>query len=275
MIKRILVALSGTPFTASAIRQAVELARHHDAAVTGVTVVDLKRLEDLGPVPIGGGASASSLAKVRVNVTREHVEEEIARFEKACRDEDIQFVTDRETGDAFDRLVELWRYHDITIIGLRGLFEYGVVHNPNDQVIRLIRHGVRPVIAVAEEHHHVSRVLIAYNGSMESAMSMKRFAQMNIWPDVKVKVACFGFDDPRAMPLLTDATAYLRAHGYDPEAESIAEGPKEGLLKHVAEWKADLVVMGATSRSRIMKLVMGETAQEALMNAGIPLLISQ
>jgi nucleotide-binding universal stress UspA family protein len=275
MVRRILVALSGTPLTPIAVEQAVELAQRHQAAVTGVTVVDLARLADVGPIPLGGGAAAHSLAAHRVEITQERVEQEIANFEKACRNASISYIVDRETGDPFDRLLELWRYHDLTIIGLRGLFEYGVVHNPDDQVIRLIARGVRPIIAVSGEHRPVNRVLIAYNGSMESAMAMKRFAQMRLWPDVTVKIACFGFDDDKALPLLADATAYLRAHGLEPEAESLPGYPKEGLLKHAAEWKADMVVMGSTSRSRIMKLVMGETALEALMHAGEPLFLSQ
>ncbi|UCD74294.1 MAG: universal stress protein, partial [Phycisphaerales bacterium] len=247
MVKRILVALSGTPFTASAVAQAVEIAQRFDASVTGVTLVDIERLADVGPVPLGGGAAAASLAEHRAEVTAERIETEIVDFEKTCQDAGISFAVDRETGDAFDRLLELWRYHDVTILGLRGLFEYGVVHNPDDQIIRLIKHGVRPLIAVAREHKPIRRVLIAYNGSMESAMAMKRFGQLVLWPDVSVKIACFGFDDDRALPLLTDATVYLRSHGLDPEVESLPGYPECGLLKHVEQWKADLVVMGATS----------------------------
>jgi len=247
----------------------------HGASITGVTVVDTERLSEVGPVPLGGASAAHALAEHRIAITKEHVEQEIANFEKACSNAGVDFIVDREGGDAFDRLLELWRYHDLTIIGLRGLFEYGVVHNPDDQIIRLIHHGVRPIIAVSDVHRPIKRVLIAYNGSMESAMAMKRFAQMGIAPDVVVKVACFGFDDDKALPLLTDATTYLRAHGLDPEAESLPGYPKEGLIAHAQEWNADMVVMGSTSRSRIMKLVLGETALEALMNAGMPLFLSQ
>jgi len=55
MIKRILLGLGGTPFTDVAIERAVELAKGHDALITGVTVVDTKQLAQVGPVPLGGG----------------------------------------------------------------------------------------------------------------------------------------------------------------------------------------------------------------------------
>ena len=138
MVRRILVALSGTPYTPVAIALALELAKRHDAAVTGVTIVDLPALSDVGPIPIGGSAAAHSLAEHRMQITQERVEEEIANFEKACRNASINYVVDRESGDPFDLLMELWRYHDLTVIGLRGLFEYGVVHHPDDEIVRQI-----------------------------------------------------------------------------------------------------------------------------------------
>jgi nucleotide-binding universal stress UspA family protein len=149
------------------------------------------------------------------------------------------------------------------------------VHNPDDQIAKLIQRGVRPIPAAPSEYRELRRVLVAYSGSPASAMAMKRFAQLRLWPDATVRLVCFGFEEKKATPLLIDATAYLRAHGYEPEAESLPGSPKHGLLSHAQEWGADLVVMGSTDRSRIAKLVLGETMLEVLMHAGMPLLLSQ
>lgn len=48
MVKRILLGLGGTPVTDVAIQRAIELARIHSAVITGVTVVDTKRLKPDG-----------------------------------------------------------------------------------------------------------------------------------------------------------------------------------------------------------------------------------
>ena len=61
MIKRILVALSGTSCTPSAIAHGVELAKEHNAELSGVTVIDPNRLKDVGPVPICGASAAHEL----------------------------------------------------------------------------------------------------------------------------------------------------------------------------------------------------------------------
>jgi nucleotide-binding universal stress UspA family protein len=71
MIKRILLGLGRTPFTNVAIERSVELAKAHDALITGVTVVDTKQLSQVGPVPLGGGTYAAKLREQRLIVTEE------------------------------------------------------------------------------------------------------------------------------------------------------------------------------------------------------------
>ena len=67
MIKRILVALSGTPFTDSAISHAIELAKVHDAQLTGVTVVDPTQLESVGQQGLRASQFDEGLAQVELS----------------------------------------------------------------------------------------------------------------------------------------------------------------------------------------------------------------
>ena len=66
MTKRILVALSGTPLTESAVQHALELAKTHDAEITGVTDIDLAKVAGVGPIPMGAGAAATELVEHRL-----------------------------------------------------------------------------------------------------------------------------------------------------------------------------------------------------------------
>ncbi len=244
MVKRILVALSGTPFTQSAIHHALELARIHQAQLTGVTDVDLARLAQVGPVPIGGSAAARGLVEHRLELTQQHIEEAIGSFESACSEAGMVACVARETGNPFEELIAQWRYHDLTIAGLRGLFEYGVVHNPDDLLIQLIAKGVRPILAVAKEYRPIRRVLVAYNGSMESAKALKRFVQMNLWPDVAVQIACFDMPAQEGEALLVDAAMYCRSHGIVAETQHVDGHPRDALLDHASVYQADLIVLG-------------------------------
>ena len=143
MIKRILVALSGTRFTDAVVEHALGLAREHGAELCGVTDIDVGRVADLGPVPIGAGAAAKGLIEHRRRLAEGRVEEVIQRFETACGDADVAYTVHREAGEPFARVMDLWRYCDLTIVGLQGLFEYELIHNPDDVLIQLIATGVR------------------------------------------------------------------------------------------------------------------------------------
>ena len=274
MIKRILVALSGTPLTESAVQRALELAAVHGAEVTGVTDIDLAKVANVGPVPMGAGAAATDLVEHRLEITEQLVTEAIERFEAACSTSNVSFNVVRETGNPYEMLISLCRYHDLTVAGLRGLFEYGIFHNPDDVLIQLIARGVRPIVAVARAHRPVRRVLVAYNGSMESAKALKRFVQMQLWSDITMKIVCFqkGGD---ADQLLTDAAEYCRLHGYVADVEHIDDAPGKGLLPHADTWNADLVVMGSSSRARIVQHLLGDTTLHAVRHAEVPLFLTQ
>jgi nucleotide-binding universal stress UspA family protein len=275
MIKRILVALSGTPYTPAAVRYALELAELHEAEVTGVTLVDTRRLEDVGPVPLGGASAAHELAEHRLHVTEERIEDQIVAFESACREAGTRHTVLRESGDALEAFTSCWRYHDLTIIGLRGLFDYGVLHDPGGRVAELIHSGVRPILAVAEVHRAIRRAVIAYNGSMESAEAMKRFVQLRLWPRIELGIVCFGFDSKEAESLLTEAASYCRSHGFEAETESVSGAPKAELLPYARDRGADLLVLGSTGRGKIAQLVLGDTALEAMRHSDVPLFLSR
>ena len=80
MIKRILLGLGGTPFTDVAIERAVELAKAHGARITGVTVVEIKQLKQVGPVPPGAWAYASKIREKRLSITEDRIEEAIKKY---------------------------------------------------------------------------------------------------------------------------------------------------------------------------------------------------
>jgi nucleotide-binding universal stress UspA family protein len=276
MLKRILVALSGTPYTESAIQHALALADAHDADVTGVTVTDLSRLANVGPIPIGAAAAAHDLAEHRIHVTEERISEAIAKFQTACGVSGVGCTVDREAGDPTALLRSASRYNDITIFGLRGLFEYGVVHNPDDLLTGLIKHGVRPILAVAQEPRlNINRALVAYSGSMESAKAMKRFVQTRPWGDVAMHIASFDRKRSEADVLLADAASYCRAHGFEVETEYVDDRPSAALFPCAEANAADIIVMGSTSRTRLFQHMLGDLVLRAVRESPIPLYLTQ
>lgn len=275
MIKRILLGLGGTPFTDVAIERAVELAKLHGALITGVTVMDTKQLKQVGPIPPGGEAYAAKLRERRLSITEERIDNAIEQFRKKCDESNIPSKIERETGDPFESMIAHARYNDVTIFGLKSLFDYGFTMEPRDALIRLVSQGVRPIIAVSPEFRHIRNVLIAYSGSMESAKAMRRYVQLNPWRNVRLRVVHFGKSDDSADQLLKDAGDYCRDHGFPNETELVEQSAREHLIEYARQNDMDLIVMGNSIRNLLFRHLLGDTVLNAIQQSDRPLFLAQ
>ena len=62
---------------------------------------------------------------------------------------------------------------------------------------------------------------------MESAKAIRRFMQMQLWPELSVKVVTFEHTPEIANGLLTDVASYCRSYGLDTEVEHVAGSARE------------------------------------------------
>lgn len=271
MLKRILLGLGGTEYTVSAINQAVALAMAHDAEVTGASIIDEGRLTFAGRAL----HYAHHLADDRTEKAKERCEWAVDKFIAACSAAGVRHHVLREEGEPFTRMIDEARYHDLMIFGLRSLFEFDLVPDPHNALVRLVQAGVRPLIAVSKRSYPVKKVLIAYSGSMESAKAMKRFVQMRLWPEATLRIVTFEHEAGKAEQLVGDAADYCRAHGFEPEEAVVPDTPKDHLLPYVEAWGADLTVVGNSAKNLLLRRMFGEAALHAIQNANRPLFLAQ
>lgn len=276
MIKRILCGLAGTTYTPTAIAQAVALARAHAAEVTGVTVFDMHRARRLHDTALVPWPDSEAVRDRRQALTENNIRQSIHDFEAACAAAQVPYAVVEETGDPFSKLLDLSRYHDLMVFGLRSIFEYDFTWSePQALLIHLVGGGVRPMLAVADKPREISRVLIAHSGSMESAKAMKRFVQMRLWPGVALHLVTFHPSDEEAYRLLQPAERYCRAHGYTVTHESNPGEAQDLLLPIATLRRADLIVMGNSARRVWLRRVLGDTMLNTLSQAELPLFLAQ
>jgi nucleotide-binding universal stress UspA family protein len=279
MIKAVLLGIGGTPFTGVAIQRAVELCRLHGAQLTAVTVVDEQRLRQVGPVPAGAGAAAARLREHRLAVTRELIEQAVESLEAASKESKVPLAVYRQQGKPFQLMAEYARYHDVSVFGLRSMFEYDVLGSsdakPADVLSQMLASGVRPIIAVSERFRSIRRVLIAYGGSVRAAEAMKQFVRLRPWPDMTLRLLACGGEKAGAERLLDQASGYCRRHGYEPERNHRPGSPDREILTEAAEWDADLIVLGTSRRSILSRAVFGTTALHVIRNADRPLFLGR
>lgn len=276
MIKRILVGLGGTPFTAVATQCATELGDMHQAQLTGVTIVDTDHLENVGPVPAGADAYAQRMREKKIKVTQEGTELAISLFKKHCSKQ--QVVCRRiqyEKGDPFEAMIAESRFNDLTVFGLRSIFEYGFVKDPDKAIVKLLRQGVRPILAVAENYRPVRKVLVAVSSAMESAKTLRDFLHLNPWPDVQICMVHFHSGKPSEPFLLNQASDYCQAYGFEVKTHLVEGKPGNDLLAFARDHEIDLIVMGNSSANIIRRSLLGDTVLETIHQADIPLFLSQ
>ena len=167
------------------------------------------------------------------------------------------------------------RYNDVTIFGLKSLFDYGFTIEPRDALIRLVSQGVRPIIAVSPQFRLVRNVLIAYSGSMESAKAMRRYVQLNPWRNVRLRIVHFGKCDDSTEKLLKDAADYCRDHGFANETEIVDQSARGHLIEYAQQNDMDLIVMGNSIRSLLIRHLLGDTVLNAIQQSDRPLFIAQ
>ena len=265
MLKRILLGLGDKEHSGSKIRYAIDLAQQHSARITAVTILDTDRLNYVGPVPMGGGAAAEELRQHRHTVAGEKISEVAEYFEKCCRDADVEFTLLREEGDPFKILSQQARFQDLMLFGLTGIFDYGLVtdqdEKPIDLLIRFIRAGVRPILAVDEEYRPLNRILIAYSGSMESARTVKHLT--------------FDTNDDLGNLRLKEVEGYCRDYGVSIETKFVHGAPKGHILEEADDFGADVIVMGNSAKSLLSRKIFGETALYCLNHADRPVFLNQ
>jgi nucleotide-binding universal stress UspA family protein len=276
MPKRILVGLGDADHSVTAVRQAIDLCKRHGAELTAVTVIDHRGLEDVGPIPIGGGPAAHELRKHRHQLTREIIEKAVAHCEAECQAAKITFRLIYEEGNPLDTFCHTARYQDLMILSNEdNLFDHGVIEEPSDELIRLVHEGVQPMLALPKETSKIERVLIAYSGSMESARTMKQFITMRLWPEAKICIATFELEEKQARDALAGASDYCRAHSLDVETHYAPEPAQKNLLPLVDQWGADLIVVGNSARSLLMRKLFGETALHVMRHADRAIFMAQ
>ena len=143
------------------------------------------------------------------------------------------------------------RYHDLCALRLRGWFNDGVVAEPEYALLHLVERGVRPILAVAENHRPIGTALIAYDGSSEAAKAMKRFIQMNLWQSCRAHIVIFSRPDDKRRQVLENAATYARSDD-DVTATTapVDATPLEGIPAEADKVGSDLPVMATAEDVR-------------------------
>lgn len=278
MIKRILIGFGNSATIPAEIEHAVELARFHGAQVTALTSVEVgdHRAAAANPAsPLSAAGWARELAHEQHEIVCEETANAVECFREACEQAGIKYGVQTLGTKPFEEIVALSRYFDLFVCSAKRIFESSILDANSDALVRLVANGVRPILAVQDEFQPIRRVLVAYTGSVDSAKTMKKFIQSQLWPVLSLRVVAIEQSEHESRRLLNDAADYCRAHGYEPEVGCLAANGSHELLQHAADWKADAIVVGNSDRGVLSRLVFRDTSLDIIRDAGCALFLAQ
>jgi nucleotide-binding universal stress UspA family protein len=263
MIRRIVVGLNGTQFSRAAADLATKWAKHYDAELIGVAVVDLPRITAPQAVPIG--ASAVRNAHLRA-------EEVLREFEAQCQAAAVRFTTHKLEGNPPEVLARESQRGDLLVIGGKALPEE-YVDTPR-VVEHVLRIAPRPVVCVPTNVTELGdAVLVAYDGSAQAAKALQVFLATGLAtgrPIHLLTVTREGERNPAAL-----AAEYLLAHGVPVEVnvQATQVSPAKAILAEARRLNAGLIVAGSYGQPLLKELFFGSVTETLLRESSTPLLL--
>ncbi len=219
-------------------------------------------------------------ANTRLGAARYHVEEfcrqhGIAMVERPDARNEVSAGWFEEAGESVPLIVRRARHSDLVVVGRRSS---GGNMLPDDLLERLLIRSGRPVL-VAPPHAAESlsgTVLVCWKECAEAAHALTAAMPLLRHAAEVVLVSVSEDDDHDALLELDSLARRLAWHGIHAQPQCIAPNgrPVASVLREAAkDFRADLVVMGAYSRSRIREIMFGGCTDAFLRAADCAVLL--
>jgi monovalent cation/proton antiporter MnhG/PhaG subunit len=144
----VILALAQGPQMEAAVRQAIALARRRGTELCGLAIIDVPRLCNVGPVPIGAGWHAQQMRERRIRLARQAAADVIERFEEMARASGLRWAVRLEEGRPAKILAKVAQPGCVLAVAPGGWFDQGVLDLEVDVRRRLRWSGLRRDIVV-------------------------------------------------------------------------------------------------------------------------------
>lgn len=276
MMKSIVVALDGTESSRAAQDFAIRVAKLHDAKLTGLGVLDVPWITAPQAVPIGAGAFKYQRDEALLKRGRAQLLQRLQEFRTAVEGEGLACREISREGVPHEQFLKESDKHDLIIVGRDTNFYGEREHHIDASVERLLRDNPRPVIVVPAGRPPGDTVVVAYDGSIQSARAMHMFVLLGLAKGRMVHVVSLHEDESKAQELAGTGCELFQAHGIETKAHGIhtTAHPSDVLLGLLAGLNAGVLVMGAFSHHGLVhRIFVGSATSRLLQRCPAPLFI--
>lgn len=273
MIRSMLVAMDGSPYSDGAGALAIEWGRRFDAAAVAMGMVE----ELAAVVPTGLGAMRRDWepSPARLPAAETRIREYLARFRAHCIQAGIDWSTVDALGSSDDDIVAEAAAYDVVVLGVPTSFD-AVSHDGRDWTSAgFLRRCPRPLVLVPRAPTEGHGVLVAYGNGPEVARTLQSFTLLGLAGREPVTVLAIGHDSVELARRLRRIEAYLVAHKTPHHLQPIIgqAAPAEIILEEIRRRRPRLVVTGAPGPSGIPDVLSTSALRVALSVASVPVFV--
>jgi nucleotide-binding universal stress UspA family protein len=270
-MRSVLVGIDDSNYSRAAVELAIRWATGRKLLVLGLGIVDIPDLTAAEPVPLGAAAYKSHRDATAIVQAREKVEHLLQQFSLRCAAAKVASrIVEREGGPAEQIAREAHRV-DLIVLGQRTNFDLTGEALMTEVLPDVIKHCPRPVVIVPALLPESTGVVVAYDGSLQSARALQMFQQSGLGQGHAVHVVSIDADRGKAARIADVAVEFLQSHDIQASPHPIVStSPAATILEQVQTLKAGLLIVGAYGKPALREFFFGSTTRTFLAQSPVP-----
>ncbi len=274
-----LVPLDGSPHSEMALEEAISCVKDRDVKLVGMGVIDEPTITSGEAIPLGATYFKKEKEDVLLKDANDTIQAFLGKFTEKCDAAGVPNHSVVSRGEPFDEICRESHRHDMIFMGCQSHFHFETQVAPDDVFRWIVRDSPRPVVAVPKKlrESRRQRVLVAYDGSLQSAraMHMHHLLRLFLTGDCEVDVLSVDKTLHRAAYLNRHAMDFYQKRGLKANAIPIGTDakPEEVILQQVEELNPALLVMGAFGTPILKELFFGSVTAAVLRDSTVPLFV--
>jgi nucleotide-binding universal stress UspA family protein len=275
VIRRILVAMDGSPHGEAAAALAVDWAGRFGAELVGLGILDKPSITKPEPVSFGGTAFKRHRDETLLADAHRRVLKLRAEFRNRCDAAGVRCSVLEDIGAPHEQIVAEASGCDAVLLGRDTHFQFETQDQPDATLSKVLRGSPRPVVVVPRDLVPGEGVLVAYGTGREVARALQTFALLGVAADESVCLLAVDRNLTRAEARLAPAIQFLAAHGLSVVARPVASetAPATLILDEVRRQRRRLLVMGAHGHHAVRDPFFTSVTRAVLREAPVPVFV--
>ncbi len=278
MIKSVLIPVDGSDNSKIAVEYAIFYAEFFNSEICGLNVIDIRSLE--GPflsdisASLGFAPFQNYLPKFE-QILDERSDLILNVIEDIVSKNKIKFRKKKLTGVVSTIISEESKKFDLVVIAQRGEHEQwstGLLGSTTESVVRK---APRPVLVTPNTYRQIKKVIVAYDGEVESSNALKTACEMFLSDSFHISVVMVTDDIEKKDRLSAEVKEFTSPYKKEVGIVCLKGDAGKEILNYSVEKGLDLIIMGAFSHGRLHDIILGGTAAYIIRKSTIPVLLNR